>query len=461
MKNKIFLILGMFVLFIAAYDAVGQESGSTTANRNTRSLSTLLRSARSETQTWDRGTEIQRNYRVYWLNPSLKDELIQAVNDAGFSQVWSIEGTNDRDINAGLLWWCVPADHARYDYELKFSEPGNIALYTFGFRELPIMNGVRWRVVQNSPFLNTSRSLSSISYGNGRYIAVTEHPIGSSVGVMAHSSNGITWTRTNESRMFHEIAFDGNKFVAGLNRGGNRSFHSNDGITWTESPGNVLSTVGVTGGTVFLGIRSYVGGMFFATGGIQGPNRSFWHDRISYSRDGITWTAIEDRTILSYQIEKIVYGNGRFIAHGLNNRNNHRGELLTSTDGITWTRISDTKFGESSIGDIAFGNGRFVAGGAGGKITYSNDGITWTEVRDSTLSHGIRSIAYGGGRFVAMTQNEGSEFGYLAHSTDGIRWNKVEGRLSSSVIPRRIVYVGDMFFVFGDEGTIWYWNGRR
>jgi hypothetical protein len=75
------------------------------------------------------------------------------------------------------------------------------------------------------------------------------------------------------------------------------------------------------------------------------------------------------------------------------------GKVAYSLDGITWTAVTDNSL--STYDCIAYGNNKFVAGGSSGKAAYSSDGITWTAVTDSTFGTDIMSIGYGNGKFVA------------------------------------------------------------
>jgi len=80
--------------------------------------------------------------------------------------------------------------------------------------------------------------------------------------------------------------------------------------------------------------------------------------------------------------------------------------MAYSSDGRTWTAVTSS-FGSSHIQSIAFSGGRFVAVGASGKAAYSTDGRTWTAVTTSvfgTSNNAIRAVAYGNGRFVAVGQ---------------------------------------------------------
>ena len=56
------------------------------------------------------------------------------------------------------------------------------------------------------------------------------------------------------------------------------------------------------------------------------------------------------------------------------------------------------KFGTASINSVVYGNGRFVAVGINGKGAYSTDGFTWTEVSDmqvgTSMQSSLFSVAY-------------------------------------------------------------------
>ena len=155
-------------------------------------------------------------------------------------------------------------------------------------------------------------------------------------------------------------------------------------------------------------------------------------------------------------IRGIVYGNSKFFAVG------DRGKIAYSTDGATWTGIAgaDSKFGiidlESGIRGIAYGGAtgseRFVAVGACGKISYSGDstGTSWTLIPGGTGSGKstfpdsieINGIAYGAGKFVAVSSN-----GQAAHSTDGTSWASISMGSFTSI--SAIAYVNNQFVAVG------------
>ena len=262
-----------------------------------------------------------------------------------------------------------------------------------------------WTAVADSTF-GTS-SISAIAYGNGMYVAV------GTVGKMATSTDGITWTAVTTT------LFD-----------------------------NIIG--GTTVKSVIYAI-AYGNGKFVA-GGQFG--------KMAVSIDGTTWTAVTDSTFTIYSI---VYDNGKFVAGGNN------GKMATSTDGTTWTAVADSTFGTSTINAIAYANGKFVAGGTDGKMATSTNGETWTAVADSTFgtesySDTINAIAYGNGKYVAVGTD-----GKMAISTDGITWKAVTNMSWASTVVTQsvfgysdtiyaIAYGNGKFVAGGSGGKMAYWE---
>jgi hypothetical protein len=88
------------------------------------------------------------------------------------------------------------------------------------------------------------------------------------------------------------------------------------------------------------------------------------------STDGVNWVKQED---LSFEIESIAYGNGRFVAVGLD------GSVLTSADGVNWiSGFFCQPCGFDWHLPMAYGNGHFVA--LGNEIGFtSSDGLNWVK----------------------------------------------------------------------------------
>lgn len=173
---------------------------------------------------------------------------------------------------------------------------------------------------------------------------------------------------------------------------------------------------------------AYGNGMYVAVG-LNGSSAAVG----ATSPDGVTWTAL----VIS-AIQAIIFANGMFVAVGTNT-------VQTSTNGTTWTTRT---IPVGTWTSITYGGGLFVAGGSSGAIATSPDGITWT-ARTGAGGGNFASIAYGAGRFVALSQaiNGGG-----ATSTDGINWTLITTPVG--ITAQSLVFANGLFVAVGDSGAI-------
>lgn len=153
------------------------------------------------------------------------------------------------------------------------------------------------------------------------------------------------------------------------------------------------------------------------------------------SRDlGLTWTESatlmgkgDDRNLL----RAAAFANGVFVAAGWN--------LFTSADGKSWTP-RDNPTGEW-VGGLDYGvpsgttRGLFVGAGGSGTSIFSSDGLLWSAGKPRDGAH-TRSVAFGGGRFMAATDK--SDWWATA---DGSSWSKDSGGHASN----QVVWCKDQF----------------
>jgi len=122
----------------------------------------------------------------------------------------------------------------------------------------------------------------------------------------------------------------------------------------------------------------------------------------------------------------------------------------------SWTEVSNSTFGESSIGAIAYGNGKFVAVGMNGKMATSTDGTTWTAVKWPDDETSISSIGYNykdNYFFLSANKLHGTKT-ILATSTDGTSWYKNKTITSGIAVNFSInsfAYGNDIFVVSGSS----------
>ena len=238
--------------------------------------------------------------------------------------------------------------------------------------------------------LPASRSWQSVTYGDGKYVAVANN---SSAG--AYSTDGISWTEFSlpAYRKWFSVAYGNDKFVA-VAFDSDKGAYSTDGITWTEFslPANSSSW-----SNVVYGNGKYIA---VASNSLVG----------AYSTDGINWT--EMTLPASKYWQSVTYGDGKYVIVAQNNTYGNY-----STDGINWS--SFTLPASRSWKSVAYGGGKFVAVAMDiDKGAYSTDGINWTEMTLPT-SYTWQSVTYGNGMFVAVARNN---VAYSAYSTDGINW---------------------------------------
>ena len=165
-----------------------------------------------------------------------------------------------------------------------------------------------------------------------------------------------------------------------------------------------------------------------------------------------TWKKVEKSPFgNNIDIRQLIYGGGKFIATASTAQTNDGSNVIAySTDGVTWSVVSNDPLKGTRIDGIAYGNGRFVAVTMSpAKVAYSLDGKEWVLVSDYPFEYPITSITYGAGGFVIC------DYYGLSYSTDGKTWARESTTIFSlSDGSTRIFYSGNKFFAKG-------WNMRR
>ncbi|MEI6663590.1 MAG: hypothetical protein WCL20_04745 [Actinomycetes bacterium] len=97
---------------------------------------------------------------------------------------------------------------------------------------------------------------------------------------------------------------------------------------------------------------------------------------------------------------------------------------ITETAGTTWT--SRTAASSDSWRSIAYGNGRFVAvsnTGTGTRVMSSTDGVTWSTTSTGVPDGNFSDVTWDGTNFIAVTNNsQTSTTNRAITSSDGINW---------------------------------------
>ena len=160
---------------------------------------------------------------------------------------------------------------------------------------------------------------------------------------------------------------------------------------------------------------------------------------IATSLDGVTWTP---RTSgVSLNLYAVTWGGGNFVAVGSS------GTILVSQDGVNWApRNSFSSY--SSLWGVAYNNGTFAAVGSGGKILTSTDTVTWTS-RSAGTSNGLCAVDAANGMFVAAGQA-----GTVVTSQDGINWIFRNSGTTDTIESIANSGPGGIFVAVGYNGTI-------
>ena len=219
----------------------------------------------------------------------------------------------------------------------------------------------------------------SVTYGNGKFVAVSSGGISSAM----YSTDGINWTPVAVStNSWTSVTYGDNTFVAVAQSGdSNRVMTSTNGINWalrTVPEFNMWNSV------------TYGDDKFVAVSGSGNSNRVMW------STDAINWTAASAPT---NNWHSVTYGDGKFVAVSVSGNSNR---VMWSTDAINWNSASATE--ANSWRSVTYDNGKFVAVADSGtnRVMHSADGINWTSA-SATEANGWYSVTYGDGKFVAVS----------------------------------------------------------
>ena len=230
------------------------------------------------------------------------------------------------------------------------------------------------------------------------------------------------------------------------------------GLGGGHASGGGPGALGGRSGTAGNGPGSGSGGGGASGGGTQGQGGTQGSDPAvgppfvavgeqagrAFSMDGKTWVKAADPVTLpngwvgppvpgdnQWLLRGGCQGAGRFLAVG--GTAGDQGLMMISSNGRDWTLVG----GAQANGDCAFGNGRWMT-----NVRTSADGTTWQPIANPAEA---RQVLFGGGLFVAVTDQGGGTFDY---SSDGQTWTQLP-----------ITYVGTDTNRLGYNAVI-YGDGR-
>ena len=233
-------------------------------------------------------------------------------------------------------------------------------------------DGRMW-VSQTAPF-STGAGWKSVAFGNGWYVAIALN------GSIMKSANGSTWTvaRTDTVNGWTSIAFGNNVFVA-VSLGTNVLVGDATATTWTLNTNNTL----INWQSIAFGATQFVAVASSGTG-----------LRVATSSNGTAWTSRTSAADLDWKT--VSYGGGAFVALA----DAGTGRIMTSEDeGLTWSlRTNPVALAWTGV---AYGAGRWLGVASNGAMTSLDGGVTWSS-RAVAATLTWRAIVYGDSEFVAV-----------------------------------------------------------
>lgn len=228
-------------------------------------------------------------------------------------------------------------------------------------------DGISWSKGESA----TSKSIQSIVYGNGKFIAFAD-------GEIISSTDGIHWLRVITGFMgpYERAVWGNNKFVAASVSG--NVLTSGDGEHWNSIK---LSD-----------FNMYLQGVAFGNGVFAVLDRK---GMIYTSTDGMNWTQkrqIDKSNDIFMEYTSISWVKDKFIAY----KNQEKEDaLVVSNDSELWTETQMAPIDCDAIQDIAYENGVFIAVGLNGTDLYSHEGSNWYSISDGYGTSLNRVLWYG------------------------------------------------------------------
>lgn len=200
---------------------------------------------------------------------------------------------------------------------------------------------------------------------------------------------------------------------------------------WTSGESSIGEVVGIT---FYRG--NLVSGFTYGNGMFVACGNAYGF----YSSNGINWNKT------SYYGNVLAYGNDKFVK--LTDTT-----YAYSTDGVNWTQGTLPVSGGWK--SIAYGDGKFVAiSFSGSKSVVSTDGINWvggTLPGVGNNNYRWCGVTYGNGMFVATGNYDAYSRFAFAYSTDGINWT--EGKYPSISYIGKVTYGNGKFVAISSSGS--------
>ena len=152
-------------------------------------------------------------------------------------------------------------------------------------------------------------------------------------------------------------------------------------------------------------------------------------------------------------LTSVAFGEGKFIACASNST---YFAMTTSINeySINWGRtgtVNSDQYVDIAYGDTTAQGKCFVAvsSASNNYVISRNSGATWTSNSYPVTNTGVKSIAYGGDKFVVISNNKS-----LYWNTNSLGTNFIEGNNFPAGVWNRVIYGNGKFIVFGNSDKI-------
>jgi len=299
-------------------------------------------------------------------------------------------------------------------------------------------DGKEWEIVEKQPDKTGGGNriiLYDCCFADGRFVTTGSHSYtGGNDSITSASETGLDWIDSEPLKdvggHYYAVTYGNDFFLAMGGNGGHAGMtmgKSKDGVDWHRFDEILLENLP----------EQY-----------RGEKMSSKYNKYDFRKlSKEAKKALEEKVDFDQargHIKQLAFGNGRFVAIGMQQRNS------VSEDGqaLKWkTRKKDDELPPPMI-SLCFGNGLFVAGGMHGLRVWSEDGWDWSEPIEGEIGQHVNSLVWTGESFIGVANY--ATFG----SRDGKEWETVK----TDNLIRRVSYGNGRFVGTNGPGDRLYWS---
>jgi hypothetical protein len=230
--------------------------------------------------------------------------------------------------------------------------------------EMISSNGLQWSTLPGLPGApkQAGRPIQNgqwtgITYERGLFVAV------SAVGTVDTSPNGVTWTQRfwRPENSFTSITYGDGRFIA-VDAAQGDILMSQNGVNWGLITKPLTGAVPVPAGGLHFGAVAYGSGNFVAFG-----DSASGAGYVATSVFGYTWTLHQYSP--AQEVDAITFGCGSFVAGGQSTGTSD--PIISSPTGALWSESNIPTPTMSNWSAISYGAGKYVAIDAAGDMAVS------------------------------------------------------------------------------------------